>query len=201
MLTSQFIAVSGGLLSLDAFAPVGDTDLEGIEIQTLTAGGATDKAYTWNTWMYSKPCWVDSTLAPVTDVAFDRGNGVWVFGTSSAQNLQTAGAVCTSDIVVQLRSGGTATGNPFPVSVALEDIMPVPFNNLEASLEGVEIQTLTAGGATDKAYTWNTWMYSEPCWVDSTLAPVTGVTINPGEGLWIFGTGTDQAIRFPAPEL
>ena len=202
MVTSQFIPITGSAIPLESMLPSGSTDLEGVEIQTLTAGGATDQAYTWNTWMYENPCWVDGDLNPVEGVTFAQGDGLWVFGTSSEQSIQTSGQVGLEDAKVQLRSGGTATGNPFPVSVALTDILPVPFDaGVGADLEGIEIQTLTAGGATENAYTWNTWMYENPCWVDGDLNPVENVEFEAGKGLWIFGTGSDQAILFPAPEL
>ena len=200
MVSAQFVNIGASYeLPLDSLTPSGD-DTEGVEIQTLTRGGVTDKFYTWNTWMYAEPCWVDGDLNPVEEVSFAPGAGLWVQGSSSSQGLQSAGKVGTEDAVVQLRNGGTATGNPFPTTVNLNDILPQGADST-VDLEGVEIQTLTRGGVTDKFYTWNTWMYAEPCWVDGDLNPLDGVTFAPGAGLWVQGSSDKQYIRFPAPDL
>lgn len=202
VLVAQFANVgTTEALPLDSFIPTGD-DTEGVEIQTLTAAGYTDKYYTWNTWMYEQPCWVDGDLNPVENVSFDAGFGFSVMGSSATQGLQTAGRVGREDVKVQLRNGGTPTGNPFPVVLSLGDILPEgATSESSVDLEGVEIQTLTAAGYTDKYYTWNTWMYEQPCWVDGDLNQVSEVNFAPGEGFVVMGASTDQYIRFPAPEL
>ena len=201
MVSAQFVNVGASeAMPLEALAPTG-ADTEGVEIQTLTALGYTDKFYTWNTWMYGEPCWVDGDLNPVENVTFESGAGLWVQGSSTAQGLQSAGKVGKEDVNVQLRNGATATGNPFPVAIDLTDILPNGGDDTTVDLEGVEIQTLTALGYTDKFYTWNTWMYSEPCWVDGDLNPVENVSFEPGQGLWVQGSSSAQYIRFPAPEL
>ena len=196
MTTPQFINVGAGeSMPITALSPTGD-DVDGVEIQTLTAYGYTDKFYTWNTWMYETPCWVDENLEAVEDVSFDPGAGLWVQGASTEQSLQSAGKVGTDDVVVTLRFGATATGNPYPVSLDINDILPEGDD-----VDGVEIQTLTAYGYTDKFYTWNTWMYETPCWVDENLEAVENVSFGPGAGLWVQGASTSQSLRFPAPEL
>ena len=70
----------------------------------------------------------------------------------------------------------------------------------EAS-DNVEIQTLDAFGYTVDSYLWNDWVSETPCWVDGDYNPVEGVTFAAGQGLWIGGASTEQAVRFPAPEL
>ena len=201
MVAPQFLNVGvSEAMPIEALTPTG-SDTEGVEIQTLTALGYTDKFYTWNTWMYSEPCWVDGDWNPVSDVSFEAGSGLWIQGSSTAQGFQSAGKVGKADVNVQLRNGATAAGNPFPVAIDLNDILPNGGEDSNVDLEGVEIQTLTALGYTDKFYTWNTWMYSEPCWVDADWNTVTGVTFDPGQGLWIQGSSTAQYIRFPAPEF
>lgn len=67
--------------------------------------------------------------------------------------------------------------------------------------DNVYIQTLTAGGYTLDTYSWNDWAADEPCWVDDSYEKVEGVTFAPGQGLWVQGSSTEQAIVFPAPEL
>ena len=199
-MSAQFANIgTAEAMPLEALTPTG-ADTEGVEIQTLTALGYTDKFYTWNTWMYETPCWVDGDGAPVEGVTFEAGAGLWVQGSSTAQALQSAGKVSKTDAVVQLRNGATAAGNPFPVELDINDILPEGKDST-VDLEGVEIQTLTALGYTDKYYTWNTWMYESPCWVDGDGLPVEGVKFAPGAGLWVQGSSDKQFIRFPAPEL
>ena len=201
MVAPQFVNIGASeSMPLEALTPTGD-DTEGVEIQTLTAAGYTDKFYTWNTWMYAEPCWVDGDLNLVEGVTFDKGTGLWIQGSSTAQGIQAAGKVGTEDVNVQLRNGATATGNPFPVELDLNDILPNGGDDTSVDLDGVEIQTLTAAGYTDKFYTWNTWMYGDPCWVDGDLSPVNGISFAPGQGLWVQGSSAVQYIRFPAPEL
>lgn len=98
---------------------------------------------------------------------------------------------------VQLRAGATATGNPFPVAVNLDDIIPEG----SGTSDSVVIQTLDAAGGTIDSYAWNDWMYGKGCWVDSYFAEATGVTFTPGQGLWVYGASDAQYLHFPAPEL
>ena len=198
MATPQFINVGASSdIELESLVPTGDDTSDNVEIQLLTAGGNTESYYTWNDWMYENACWVDADLNEATGVTFAPGQGLWVMGASASQGLQAAGKVGTSDVVVALRNGGTATGNPFPVSVDLNDIVPTG----DDLSDNVEIQILTPGGNTDSFYTWNDWMYENPCWVDADLNEVTDVTFAPGQGLWVMGSSTEQGLRFPAPEL
>ena len=88
------------------------------------------------------------------------------------------------------------------VNVGSESAMPITaLTPAGDDVDGVEIQTLTAYGYTDKFYTWNTWMYETPCWVDENLEAVENVSFDPGAGLWVQGASTSQSLRFPAPEL
>ena len=197
MVTPQFQSVGAGDLSIDSLIPTGDDTSDSVEIQTLDAYGRTVAAYTWNDWMHESACWVDGDFEKIEGVTFTPGQGLWVSGSTSEQGLQGAGKVGTSDVSVQLRFGGTATGNPFPVSVDLNDIVPQG----EALSDSVEIQTLDAYGRTVAAYTWHDWMHESACWVDGDFEKIEGVTFTPGQGLWVSGSDTTQYLRFPAPEL
>ena len=198
MAAPQFINIGAAAdIQLDSLIPTGEDTSDNVEIQLLTAGGNTESYYTWNDWMFGKACWVDADLNEATGVTFAPGQGLWVMGASAAQGLRSSGAVGTNDVVVALRNGGTATGNPFPVAVSLNDIIPTG----DDISDNVEIQILTPGGNTDSFYTWNDWMYGSPCWVDANLNDATGVTFAPGQGLWVMGSSESQGIRFPAPEL
>lgn len=60
----------------------------------------------------------------------------------------------------------------------------------------INIQTLDSYGYTKDSYLW-----IDGVWCDDNEVPVANVTFAPGQGLWVFGTGDGQSIRFPAPEL
>ena len=95
------------------------------------------------------------------------------------------------------RGAFTATGNPFPVAVNLQDIVALG----DDTSDNVFIQTLDPAGYTLDTYSWNDWATDTPCWVDDNYEKVDGIIFNPGQGLWIQGSSTAQYITFPAPEL
>ena len=184
-------------MPLQSIVPTGDDTSDNVYIQTLDAYGYTLNSYGWNDWAGDTACWVDDDYNPVEGVSFIPGQGLWVQGLSADQGIQTAGSVGKNDVSVTLKSGYTAAGNPFPVAIDLQDIV-AEGNDLS---DNVYIQTLDAYGYTLTSYAWNDWAAEEPCWVDDDYNPVEGVSIQPGQGLWIQGTSTDQSIVFPAPEL
>ena len=197
MVTPQFVPVAGSTLNLTELVPTGDETSDNVFIQTLDPYGRTVDEYGWNDWANDKACWVNDSYEPVTNVTFTTGQGLWVFGSTSTQGLQSAGKVGLNDIVVQLQNGATGTGNPFPVELNLNDIVPTG----DDISDNVFIQTLDPYGRTLAEYGWNDWANDKACWVDDSYAPVTDVTFAPGQGLWIFGTSNAQYVQFPAPEL
>ena len=194
----QFVSV-GATTSLDLqnLSATGEEASDNVQIQILDAYGRTGDTYEWNDWATESACWVDGDWNRVEGVSIDPGQGLWVMGSSVGQGLQSAGKVGTSDIVVTLRNGGTTTGNPFPIALDLQDIIA---EGEEAS-DNVQIQVLDAYGRTVDTYEWNDWATESACWVDGDWNRVEGVTINPGDGLWVMGSSTDQSLRFPAPTL
>lgn len=201
MVAPQFVGIGGGALSLDSIVPTGDNTSDNVNIRILDAYGRTIDGceYTWNDWALSEACWVDGDWNKIEGVTLLPGQGLWVYGSSSSQALQSAGQLGTSDVVVTLRNGATPTGNPFPVSIGLQDIIPEGANVSDS----VNIRVLDAYGRTIEGqdYTWNDWALSEACWVDGDWNKVEGVTFEAGQGLWVYGSSTSQTLRFPAPEL
>ena len=64
----------------------------------------------------------------------------------------------------------------------------------------IEIQVLDNGGRTidDQDYMW----VDGDGWCTPDGDPIVDdVTFAPGQGFWVYGSSTEQAIRFPAPEL
>ena len=114
--------------------------------------------------------------------------------------------VVSSDIVGYAQNGlkfGATMATPQFVNVGAGvalDLQSLKATGDEAS-DNVQIQTLDAGGYTVDTYDWNDWANAEACWVDGDWNPVEGVTIQPGQGLWVMGSSSAQSIRFPAPTL
>lgn len=195
LVVPQFIPVANTEIPLDTLVATGD-DVNDVQVQTLDEYGRTVDSYTWNDYMYDNACWVNDDMEEVTGVSFPAGQGFFVLGSSTSQALQSAGKVGTSDITVRLRENATLTGNPFPVSVALQDIVATGDD-----VNSVQIQTLDEYGRTVDSYTWNDYMYDDACWVNDDMEEVTGITFAPGQGLFVLGSTTEQFLRFPAPEL
>ena len=200
MVAPQFLNIgSEGAMPLVSLTPTGSDLSDNVAVQTLDAAGYTVDNYMWVDWMGDDPCWIDGDFNVVDDtVTFAPGQGLWVYGSDSSQGFQSAGKVGTSDVVVTLRNGATGAGNPFPVALALNDILPAG-SDLS---DNVAVQTLDAAGYTVDNYMWVDWMGDDPCWIDGDFNIVDDtVTFEPGQGLWVYGTSSDQSIRFPAPTL
>ena len=197
MMTPQFLSTGSDAMPLQSLTPVGDDTSDAVFVQTLDAGGYTVNSYTWNDWATDEPCWVNDDYEPIEGVSFPSGTGLWVQGAATGQGIRSAGKVGTSDVVIQLQTGFTAGGNPFPVDVKLQDITAEG----DDTSDSVFIQTLDAGGYTVDTYTWNDWAADEPCWVNDDYEPIEGVSFAAGAGLWIQGASNAQYIRIPAPEF
>ena len=213
MTGAQFLTVGKDTISLNDIKPVGDGASDTVEIQTLDAYGYTAKSYMWIDYAgegWDQAGWIDYNAEVgdyyelVTDVTFPAGTGLWIFG-ADGLSIQSAGQVNTSDVAVELRSGATAIGNPYPMAVSLADILPVG----DGASDTVEIQTLDAYGYTAKSYMWIDYAgegWDQAGWIDYNAEVgdyyelVTDVTFPAGAGLWVFGS-EGLSIRFPAPEL
>ena len=202
--TPQFLNVADESgMPITALVPTGDDTYNNIAVQTLDAYGYTQDSYTWTDaggdgW--DEIGWVNDDNAIVTDVVFAPGQALWVQGSSVDQALQTAGKVGKSDVSVQLKQGGTLSGNPFPVNLTIADLIP----SGDDTYNNIAVQTLDAYGYTVDSYTWtdaggDSW--DQIGWVNDDNEIVTDVVINAGQGLWIQGSSTSQYLTFPAPEL
>ena len=197
MLTPQFTSVGEGNLDLQTLVAVGEDCPDKVQIQTLDAFGRTVDSYDWNDWIEATPCWANGDFEKVENVSLAPGQGVWVAGAGESQAIQSAGRVCSADVVVRLRAGATGTGNPFPIAIDLQDILAEG----EDCPDKVQIQTLDAFGRTVDSYDWNDWIDTTPCWANGDFEKVENVVIAPGQGLWVAGANEDQFLRFPAPEF
>lgn len=204
--TPQFINVGDNAdMPLSDIKPTGDDVSDNINIQTLDSYGRTGDSYLWINWAgdnSDQEAWVDpDSYETVEGVTFAPGAGLWITGTSDTQSIMSSGQVSQSDIVKQLQFGGTLTGNAFPISVSLQDVLPEG----DDLSDNINIQTLDGYGRTVDSYLWINWAgdnSDQEAWVDpDTYEIIEGVSFNPGAGLWITGSSNTQYIRFPAPEL
>ena len=102
-----------------------------------------------------------------------------------------------------LKNGATMVAPRF-LNVGSEGAMPlVSLTPTGGDLsDNVAVQTLDAAGYTVDNYMWADWMGDDPCWIDGVFNIVDdSAMFEPGQGLWVYGTSTDQSIRFPAPTL
>ena len=86
-------------------------------------------------------------------------------------------------------------------SISLDSLKPV---GEDVDTEGgVNIQVLNAYGVTVNQYLWIDWSADDDIvgWCDGNFELVSGVTFEPGQGLWVQGTSSNAYLRFPAPEL
>ena len=205
-ITAQFLGISQTTMPLQSIIPVG-ANADGANLQTLDASGRTLTSYTWaegyaddGTDRWDLTGWVDESGYLINGVAFENGAGLAIFGNGS--DVQTAGKVGGEDVAIITRSAGvTCIGNPFPVSVDLQDLLMTG-----ANADGANLQTLDASGRTLTSYTWaegyaddGTDCWNLTGWADDSGYLVTGVTFAPGEGIVVFGNGA--TIIFPAPAL
>ena len=197
LVSAQFLPVGGGDYDIQNIKANG-TDVETyVTLQTLTTSGKRNEMFSWDTWLYVEPGdakWIDDQ--GIATRKFLPGEALWVSG-QPGYTLQTCGEVGTSDVVVALADGNVAVGNPFPVEVAIQDIVATG-----ADIETyVTLQTLTTGGKRNEMFSWDTWLYVEPGdakWIDDQ--GVATRKFQPGEGIWVSGQA-GYTLRIPAPTL
>lgn len=201
MTSAQFtdVASTDGSISLSAIKPVAMAGVETgylVEIQLLdNAGYTTEDSYLWN-----GSAWEAATGADVSTITFAPGQGLWVMSSiGEAAGLQSSGKVGAIDVDFALDEdyGAAAIGNPFPTSIALNDIVPIVGEGIDAAYL-IEIQILdNAGYTTENSYLWNGTV-----WEAASGADVSTITFAPGQGLWVMSSiGAPASLRFPAPEL
>ena len=198
-----FVPVAGGNVNIQDIKPTGDNiDTGDVNIQTLNAYGQTIATYSY----YGADEWDDGSEAGwydddgLVDVSFAAGTGLWVAAPDAETTLTFSGKVSTSDVVIQLRAGSTATANVMPTDLAIQDILPAG-DNIDTG--DVNIQTLNAYGQTLATYSY----YGADEWDDGSEAGwydddgLVDITFPAGQGLWVAAPDAETTITIPAPEL
>lgn len=197
--SAQFVTIGGAEVDLQTVKPIGDDTSDNVFLSVLDEYGFTSEMYTWVNWAgdtYDQEAWIDSSYV-IAEKSFPAGQGFWIQG-KSGQKIQTAGEVGSSDVIVELREGNTAVGNPFPLPVNLQEILP----SGDGISDNVFLSILDEYGFTSEMYTWVDWAgdtFDQEAWINSSYE-IADVTFPAGQGFWIQGK-TGQSIRFVAPEL
>ena len=210
-LVPQFAGVASADGSFDLQTiTCSDNSSDSVSFSILNNTGLNGDSYLWIDY-YENPetgetesCWVDGdTYEKVTGYTLKPGEALWVQADSTDQLFQSAGRVNTSDVVVQLRHGSTLTGNPFPVTLDLQDI-----TCSDNCSDSVSFSILNNTGLNGDSYLWIDYYENpetgetESCWVDGdTYEKVNGFNVTPGMGLWVQADHSDQYITFPGVEL
>ena len=204
MTAPQFINIGSDTdVPLQTIKPTGDGTSDAVAIQTLDSAGRAIDTYIWCDWAgpdSDQEAWSDGSGDIIEGVKFAPGTALWIQGTDASQGIMTSGQVSESDVVIKLRNGFMALGNPFPTEVNLQDIIPEG----EGCSDTVAIQTLDSAGRAVDTYIWCDWAgpdSDQEAWSDGSGEIIEGVTFAPGAGFWVQGASDQQSLRFPAPEL
>ncbi len=204
MLAGQFVSIgSDAMVDLSSFKPMGSDLYYEVYMQVLNNAGRVNNTYTWvndGGDDEDQIGWADGAGNIITNVKFNQGQGLWIYGANADQKIQTSGLVSTNDVVFGLCEGFTSIGNPYPTTVRLADVV-LSGTDLYYN---VYIQVLNESGKASKTYTYiNDGGDDEDQigWADGAGNILSDITFEPGEGLWVHGSNEEQSIRFPAPEL
>ena len=218
----QFVGIAEADGSVDLQSiKCNDECSDAVSFKILNNIGISNTFYYWINW-YENPdsgeteaCWVDDGYEKVIGMKIQAGQGMWVAGTSDAKDqiFTSSGQVGVEDVTVALRKGSVMTGNPTAVPVDLQDIICN-----DVCSDAVSFKILNNIGISNTFYYWINWYENpdsgetESCWVDDGYEKVIGMTIDPGQGMWVAGTAdpvdpenldpeVDQLITFPGVEL
>ena len=216
----QFVGIAEADGSVDLQSiKCNDECSDNVSFKILNNIGIGDVAYMWINYYdpgdgTEESCWVDDGYEKIVGMKIQPGQGMWVAGSSDSgdQIFTSSGQVSVKDITVALRFGSVMTGNPTPVAIDLQDIICN-----DVCSDNVSFKILNNIGIGDIAYMWINYYdpgdgTEESCWVDDGYEKVIGMTIDPGQGMWVAGSAdpvdpnnldpeVDQLITFPGVEL
>lgn len=210
---AQFVAISGEGMDLCDIIPTGydkDTYVGGsIYVQSLDANGYTvaGSIYFW----YDDEdgtAWFDGNDDEVVrgQVTLSPGDALWINANSSTEALQSSGQVASGSIDVYLRAGFKLVCNPTPVAIPFNDdnnngkfIAPMGYDAGTYTGGSIYAQKLDKDGYTvaGSLYFW----YDDEdgtAWFDGNDEEVSGVSLNPGEALWVNANSTTEKLSFPS---
>ena len=199
LFTPMFESVGTSYIDIQSIKPVGDNvDGDGaISLQTLSASGGMGDIYL--TWFDdgTDSGWYDSN-DDTPSTLISRGQAFWIAFPDATTKLNIAGEVYATAFDQPLVQGSTAVGNPYPVAINVQTIIPVG-DDVDGD-GAISLQTLSASGGMGEVYL--TWFDdgTDSGWYDaSDDTPAT--MIQPGEGLWVASPNATTSLRFPGFSL
>ncbi len=216
VVTPQFRNINDGNFSLLSFS-AGEDMYDNLTVNQIDEFGTTIHTYTWTTSAddgtdsYDKIGWADDAYMIVTNpdaISFVPGESLLAY--SSGGSIQSAGQVREEDATVQLCNGWTLAGNPYPVSVNVADLLPSSKNGIEDTYDQVTVNIINEFGTTVHTYTWTTSAddgtesYDKIGWADDDYMIINDSnvkTLDPGQGVMVYGSSSEHYLTFPAPEL
>ncbi len=128
-----------------------------VQIQTLTAGGATDRTFYWvptsevGDYDMEAEGWFDADNWVIAEKTLSEGEGFVTMSSAEGAKITYSGEVVNGATEFEIPSNVGVAGNATPVAIDLQAIVVTA----EGAAGGdVQIQTLTAGGATDRTFYW-----------------------------------------------
>ena len=210
-------------MGIPTFSPVGvattidiqDIKVQGegvlgglIQIQTLTAGGATDETFYWipeseaGDYGMEGEGWLDANTAEAAEKTFAEGEAYVLSNDyGDGATLLYNGEVLAGATVVPISENNVSiSGNMTPTGFDIQAFVV----DGEAVLGGlIQIQTLTAGGATDETFYWipeseaGDYGMEGEGWLDANTAEAAEHLFAAGEGFILsndYGDGATLTI-------
>ena len=141
------------------------------------------------------------------DEPLSQGEGLWIYSPSTDIKVQSAGSVPKDAISVVLRGSGQAkmVANPMPTTLTLGQISVVGYAAADGYADGkIYGKKLNGFGVGTTTYFWFDVDDEEVGtlygWYDNEgVESFNKVTVDAGEGLWIYSPSTDFSVVFPSP--
>ena len=181
-----------------------------VQIQTMTTGGATDRTFYWipaseaADYEMEGEGWYDADEGVIAVNTFDVGEGfVTMNDFGDGATITYAGAVPMGATEVDVPAAVAISGNSTPVDVDIQSIV-VDADGIAGGQ--VQIQTMTAGGATDRTFYWipaseaADYEMEGEGWYDADEGVIAEKTFTAGEGFITmndFGEGAKLVLPSP----
>ena len=199
LFTPMFTDVGVDQIDIQTIKPIGD-DVDGdgaINLQTLAADGTQGDVFL--AWYDdgTDSGWYDSN-DDTPSVMLSKGDAFWIDFPNATTKLNIAGEVKNAALDYPLVQGATAVGNPYPVAINVQTIIPVG-DDVDGD-GAINLQTLAADGTQGDVFL--AWYDdgTDSGWYDANDdTPAT--MIQPGEGLWVDSPNSTTSLRFPGFSL
>ena len=187
--TPMFAEVGVAQMNIQDLIPTGDNvpDDGSIVLQTLSASGGQGDVYLawWGDGWYD-------TNDDTPDTYLNTGDAAWIAFPDNTVSLQCSGEVKNQEVLSPLVNGSVAIGNPYPVQIDIQDIVPVASEGDVPEAGEIVIQTLSASGGQGDVYLawWGDGWYDTN---DDTPATL----LDPGEGIWVASPAATLSLKWP----